>query len=100
MYRYSCCEVSCNDTYYGYTTQKLGTRAQQHRYAGSSIREHFITDHDKLLPKLDIFRQNFEIIYADHDVLNLKIAEAILIKNDKPVINVKYNELYDFLKLY
>ena len=100
VYRYTCNEISCNDIYYGYTTQRLSTRAQQHRYGGSSIREHFITDHDKLPPKLVDFLPNFEVIYSHEDTLNLRIAEAILIKNDKPVINVKYNELYDFLKLF
>ena len=73
---------------------------KQHRYDGSSIREHYITEHDKLPPKLTDFIENFNILHADHDTLNLRIAEAILIKNDKPVINVKYNELYDFLKLF
>ena len=100
MYRYKCNEPSCNDEYYGYTAQKLGTRAKQHRYEGSSIRQHFITEHDKLPPKMSEFVENFEVIFSDHDILNVKIAEAILIKNDKPVINVKFNELYDFLILF
>ena len=44
--------------------------------------------------------ENFKIIYASPELINLKIAEAITIKTTKPIINVKYNELYDFLKLF
>ena len=44
--------------------------------------------------------EHFKIIYASPELINLKIAEAITIKTTKPIINVKYNELYDFLKLF
>ena len=44
--------------------------------------------------------ENFKIIYASPEFINLKIAETITIKTTKPIINVKYNELYDFLKLF
>ena len=51
-------------------------------------------------PKFNELIQCFSIIFSHNDILCIRIAEAILIKNDKPVINVKYNELYDFLNLF
>ena len=43
--------------------------------------------------------QNFSSIHSDFNPITLRISEAILIKTRNPFINVKYNELYDFLKL-
>ena len=56
--------------------------------------------HDDLPPKYEDLIKCFSIIFKSNDILSVKIAEAILIKNDKPIINIKYNELYDFLNLY
>ena len=56
--------------------------------------------HNDMPPKLAEFIKCFSIMYKNNDVVSVKIAEAILIKNDKPIINIKYNELYDFLHLY
>jgi len=57
-------------------------------------------DHDILPPKLNYLRSMFKIIYSSSDSLKIKIAEAIAIKRDEPVVNVKHNELYNFLKLF
>ena len=46
------------------------------------------------------FSEFVQCIQHRMNYIHLKIAEAILIKSDKPPINVKFNELYDFLKLY
>ena len=51
-------------------------------------------------PKLEELLKNFKIMYKSNDIMSVKIAEAILIKNYKPIINIKYNELYDFLNLF
>merc|ERR1712098_495993 len=92
---------SCHDVYYyGYTNQQLGTRVKQHRRQDSAICRHFMDTHDDMPPKYADLIQYFTIIYKCNDILSVKIAEAILIKNDKPIINIKYNELYDFLNLY
>ena len=56
--------------------------------------------HNDMPPKFVDFINCFMILYKDNDILSVKIAEAIMIKNDKPIINIKYNELYDFLNLY
>ena len=46
------------------------------------------------------FYKDFKILYNFQDSLTLRIAEAIHIKNTNPFINVKYNELFDFLSLF
>ena len=58
-------------------------------------------DHDKMPPRsFDTFANCFENIFSSDEVRILKIVEAIKIKADKPIINVKFNELYDFLQLF
>ena len=51
-------------------------------------------------PLVEDLLKSFSIAHSTEDLLSIKIAEAILIKNLKPQINVKYNELFDFLKLF
>ena len=100
VYRFICGEDACNASYIGYTAQKLVNRAKQHRYKSSSICKHFMIDHDKLPPPISGFVECFEVLYSSGCVRNLKIVEAINIKSEKPEINVKYNELFDFLHLF
>ena len=40
--------------------------------------------------------KSFKIIYRSGDLVSVRIAEAIAIKNDRPIINTKYDEFYDF----
>ena len=100
VYQFNCQEVSCNATYIGHTSKTLRSRIKQHRYSASSIYQHFINDHNELPPQFDVLSNQFEIVFNSTEILNVKIAEAILIKSKNPYINVKYNELYDFLKLF
>ena len=87
--------------YIGYTTQTLQNRVKQHKYKSSSICQHYMNDHDILPPSdLNVFSSCFEVVFRSECVRNLKIVEAVLIKTTKPHINVKYNQLYDFLQLY
>ena len=51
-------------------------------------------------PLVEDLLKSFSIVHSTEDLLSIRIAEAILIKNLKPQINVKYNELFDFLKLF
>ena len=101
VYSFTCNENSCNDSYIGYTSQTLLNRIKQHKRQSSSICKHFMYDHDKLPPQsIDKFAECFEIIFSSEYVKDLKIVEAIKIKTESPKINVKFNELYDFLNLY
>ena len=84
----------------GYTTQSLQNRVKQHRRQESSIYKHYTNDHNKLPPIYDEIIKLFSIEYFNEDLHTLKVAEAIHIKALRPYINVKYNELYDVLKLF
>ena len=57
-------------------------------------------DHDMLPPCYDELKGLFKIVFSSNELQTLKIVEAILIKSVRPFINVKYNELYDMLKLF
>ena len=98
VYQFSCPEDSCNASYIGYTTNTLLTRAKQHKYAPSKINKHYSEDHQKT-PDNSIL-QSFKVLYQDSDEINVRIGEAIYIKNFKPKINVKYNEISNFLKIF
>ena len=101
VYQFECPIPSCHEVqYYGYTNQRLCTRVKQHRRKDSAICRHYMDVHNDMPPKFVDFINCFTILYKDNDILSVKIAEAIMIKNDKPIINIKYNELYDFLNLY
>ena len=100
VYSFSCSEDACNASYIGYTSQTLVNRIRQHKYQSSSICKHYMCEHNRLPPAMSQFSQCFEIVYSSEYVKTLKIVEAILIKSKNPPINVKYNELYDFLQLY
>ena len=101
VYQFLCPEQSCNDVaYIGYTNQRLITRVQQHRYSSSGICKHYMDMHNDRPPVQNELINHFKILYRSSDLMSVKIAEAILIKNDRPIINTKYSELYDFLRLF
>ena len=94
VYQFSCPEDDCQSSYIGFATNTLTTRAKQHWYKSSSIHQHFVEAHRK--PSQDIptnIIYNFKILYRNADVFTLKIAESILIRENPPDINVKYNEM-------
>ena len=100
VYQYNCSQDRCRASYVGYTTNALNVRVKQHRYRSSSIYQHLARDHSMLPPTIDQFLKDFKILYSFQDPLTLRIAEAIHIRNANPFINVKYNELFDFLSLF
>ena len=100
VYQFKCFADGCNSSYIGYTAQTLKNRVAQHRYKSSSIWKHLAYDHNLSPPPLNEFLRCFDVIFSSNDIRHLRIAEAILIKSSKPPINVKFNELYDFLQLY
>ena len=61
--------------------------------------KHYINDH--LLSCVPVnFTDNFIVLQNFPYICELRIAEAILIKEKSPIINVKYNEMYNSLNLY
>lgn len=90
VYQYTCPEVECSlnpQTYIGYTTNALKERMQQHSYKGA-IREHGFEMHDRRLKKEEILKST-RIIHKDFSTTNLRILEAIYIKEQNPHINLK-----------
>ena len=101
VYQFDCPVPTCNVSYIGHTTQTLRKRAYQHRRTDSSIFKHYWNEHHELdLPLFDEFLSAFSIVYSSNTAIKIKIAEAILIKSERPYINVKYDVLYDMLKLF
>ena len=100
VYRFSCNMPGCQAAYVGHTTCRLERRSKQHRYKSSSIYSHITEDHQEVIPPQDEFSSQFEVIHQYTDTIRLKIAESLTIREDKPIINVKYNEIGNFLNLY
>ena len=71
VYQYDCPEQSCQACYVGYTTNKLLTRAKQHKYAPSHIFKHSIDTHNKPPKNMDNFLDNFRILYRNNNKLVL-----------------------------
>ena len=96
--------MSANATYVGYTVPRTlssqGVTSTAIAQTVYTIYSHYFIDHSMSSPPATTLIENFKIIYASPELINLKIAEAITIKTTKLIFNVKYNELYDFLKLF
>jgi len=100
VYRFECQEDSCNASYIGHTTNTLQKRSSQHRYHPSSIFKHYDIEHNRPVPINNVLCNQFSVIYQFSNPVDLKIAEAISIREEKPYINVKYNEMFCHLNLY
>jgi len=100
VYQFQCQEDSCNASYIGHTTNTLQKRASQHRYSPSSIFKHYNIEHDRPVPINDVLRNQFKVLHQYSNPTDLKIAEAICIREARPYINVKYNEMFCHLNLY
>ena len=95
----SCTEVGFRATYICHTACTLRKRSQQHKYSISAIQKHYINDH--LLSRVPVnFSDNFILLQNFPDICELRIEEAILIQEKLPIINVKYNDMYNSLNLY
>jgi hypothetical protein len=98
VYKFVCTEDSCNASYIGYTMNRLLTRAKQHKYSNSKIHSHFNNEH-KIKPDQSIV-DGFSILYNHPNYKNNRIAEALLIKTNKPYINVRYNGMASGLNIF
>ena len=101
VYQFQCPEDSCQASYIDYTTNSLMTRCKQHRYSPSNIKSHYFFDHQNSpVPAPDLLVKSFKIIFSSNKVIDLKEAESLAIKNNRPIINVKYNEGNNILNLF
>ena len=70
------------------------TRARQHRYNASSVHNHYHVDHHSPPPPATNFVDyHFIFLQSFSNPVDLKIAEAIYIKQRNSFINVKYDEM-------
>jgi hypothetical protein len=87
VYSYNC-NAGCNaSNYIGYTTNTLGTRMRQHSYSGA-IRKHHEEVHGERIKYNEIIN-NTSILQRLRMRSDLLIMEAILIKQCRPIINLK-----------
>ena len=71
--------------YIGYTTNPLKKRFTSHAQNGSIIKHHTEV-HGSRVPTKDLLEAT-SVIFRSSDVAELKIAEALHIKSEKPLIN-------------
>ena len=71
-------------SYIGYTTNRLKTRAGQHRYAPSKINKHAVDCHKKAPKLIDSFLDSFRVLYRNNSKRHLLIAEALSIRQEAP----------------
>ena len=96
VYQFSRTEVGCQATY-SQTACTLWKRSSQHKYSISVIHKHYINDHLLLCLPVN-FSDNCMVLQNFPDICELRIAEAILRKKKLPIINVKYNKMYNSIK--
>ena len=98
VYQFTCPCDGCNATYIGYTMNCLATRARQHKYSQSKIYAHYVNDHsaNPPYPIVDCFK----VLFSSSKLRANRIAEALLIKQHKPLINVRYNEMAGGLNIF
>jgi hypothetical protein len=87
VYSYQC-NAGCNaNKYIGYTTNTLETRMKQHSYSGA-IRKHHEDEHNVRIKYGEIIT-NTSILQRSSSRNDLLIMEALLIKERRPIINLK-----------
>ena len=87
VYKYVCPREGCQPLhqYIGYTTNPLKKRMTMHAQSGSII-EHQVEVHGMRVPTRELM-ESTHVIFRASDVKELKIAEALHIKMEKPSIN-------------
>ena len=83
VYQFTCPEDGCQATYVGYTTNSLSQRASQHRFKPSKIFEHLRSDHN--IASIPNLSDHFKIIHQNQSLIELRMAESILIKILNPL---------------
>ena len=98
VYQFNCSHEGCNASYIGYTRKSLKARVTQHNTdKASSIFKHKFEIHENE----EIHCNDFQILHQDNSKQALMIAEALLIKSEKPSINIQMgNTSSHILKIY
>jgi hypothetical protein len=99
VYQYECNEVGCHSNkYIGYTTCSLAKRFYMHVQSGA-IRFHNKNAHN-VKPLTRQLLQCTKVIYRGQSKNDLTIAEALLIKKERPTLNLQDEGLMRVLKIF
>ena len=101
VYSYKCTIGDCalqNVNYIGETTTTLSKRISGHLQTGAP-KQHTLTAHNTDLSRLQMV-QNTTILYHASDFHRLTIMEALLIRQDKPIINLQDTGTIRTLQLF
>jgi hypothetical protein len=99
VYQYECKEVGCNSIrYIGYTTCSLTKRFYMHVQSGA-IRSHNKDIHN-FKPLTRQLLQNTQVLFRGQNRNDLAIAEALLIKRERPALNQQDEGFVRVLKLF
>ena len=101
VYQYACNLPGCNpDTkYIGYTACSVWERFKMHTQTGS-IKKHLKDSHSINKPSRQELLDKTEILKTINDKRKLIITEAILIKNNKPLLNAQEEGADRLLKIF
>ena len=98
VYKYSCDQVQCNSVhacYIGYTTTTLKDRMKQH----ASIKKHYREKHNQNITGSQML-QNTTVIARYQNKQDLIIAEALYIKEERPIINTQTDDFNRTLTIF
>ena len=99
IYNFSCpLSHSQATNYIGFTQTTLSQRLTSHRQNGG-IHNHFQSAHS-IKPTREHLINNTKIIGRAKDRLRLAIKEALLISQEKPLINKQFDNFSNVLKLH
>ena len=87
VYQYTCPQEECqpSKSYIGYTTNPLKKRMTTHAQNGSII-SHQIESHQRRAPTSELM-ESTKVIFRSPETFDLKVAEALYIKTEGPVLN-------------
>jgi hypothetical protein len=99
VYQYNCPEDGCNAiSYIGYTTCTVAQRFYAHAQTGS-IRLHNKNAHASKPPTRKLL-ESTSIIYRGKNKQELTIAESLLIKENKPALNIQDEQFSRVLAIF
>ena len=104
IYQFSCPHGECtrlngkSSDYIGYTSCTLSRRLSFHLQNGS-IKEHYASVHQSKITRTEIV-ENTTIRYFERDLTRLRILEALIIKQEVPIINSQDTGFSRTLRLF
>ena len=98
VYKYACDQAQCQAVqacYIGYTTTTIKERMKQH----ASIKKHHRIVHNRNITGSQI-TPNVSTLATMHDRRDLTVLEALLIRQNNPIINIQTGDFNRTLKIF